>query len=111
MKIYKTSLTNEEYVIDLGDRIIPMSALKVFFNIMIVILIAGLMYMIGQTQALEYIRFQAFLAGEFDNPNSIYFGCEIVQKNNEVIYDCPRINGDYNDSIPFNNGTLNNYLD
>lgn len=78
-KKVKMVTEKDEWVLEIANREIPVSAIRAFFNAMLTALIAFLAYNIGQLDATIYFQYIQ---------SAIHTGCQPIISGNTINWNC-----------------------
>jgi len=94
MEMEKAEMIRQEWVIRLGSRIIPITAVKAFVEILLLFLVAGFAYNVGQNDAQEGAKFAAYLCdkGYYDVATNSFVKCFPQATGVRVVWKCETAN-------------------
>jgi hypothetical protein len=88
-----------------GDKklIIPIVAIKTFIEVVLLFVVGGFAYNVGQNDALEQIKFNAYITdnGVFNAALNVFEKCYLVQEGNRLVWFCAPTNKTF---IDYTNG-------
>lgn len=112
MEMEKVEMKSQEWILRIGNVIIPITALKAGVEIILLFVVGMFAYNVGQNDAVEQVKLNAYISdtGIYNSLTNSFYKCYMFSEGIKIIWRCENTNYTYAGNLRVPKSFVNNSL-